>query len=199
MSGLHFFALISRMKYIQRWGLMRNVVQENVQEHSHMVAVLAHALAVIRRDVLGQPADPNACAAAALFHDASEIMTGDLPTPVKYFNPSIMRDYKEVERLSKKQLMTYLPKGMQETYRPLVFEETDEDVMILVKAADKLAAYIKCVEELKTGNNEFKKASEQVYETLKTWNYRNWTIFFSTFCQALACPWMSSNNLLWGL
>ena len=167
MSGLHFFALISRMKYIQRWGLMRNVVQENVQEHSHMVAVLAHALAVIRRDVLGQPADPNACAAAALFHDASEIMTGDLPTPVKYFNPSIMKDYKEVEYLSKKQLMTYLPDEMQDTYRLLVFEETDEDVMILVKAADKLAAYIKCVEELKTGNNEFKKASEQVYETLK--------------------------------
>lgn len=168
MGGLHFFALISRMKYIQRWGLMRNGVQENVMEHSHMVAVLAHALAVIRSDILGKSADPNACAVAALFHDASEIMTGDLPTPVKYFNPSIMRDYKEVERLSKKQLMTYLPDEMQETFRPLVFEETDEDVRVLVKAADKLAAYIKCVEELKTGNTEFKKAGEQVYDNLKS-------------------------------
>jgi len=155
------------MKYIQRWGLMRNGIQENVQEHSHMVAVLAHALACIRRDIFGKPADPDACAAAALFHDASEILTGDLPTPVKYFNPSIMKDYKEVERLSKEKLLTYLPDELKETYRPLIFEDSDEEIKAFVKAADRLAAYIKCVEELKTGNTEFKKAGEQVWENLK--------------------------------
>jgi 5'-deoxynucleotidase len=166
MGTFHFYALISRLKYIHRWGLMRNGLQENVQEHSHMVAVLAHALACIRRDVFGKPADPDACAAAALFHDASEILTGDLPTPVKYFNPSIMKDYKEVERLSKEKLLTYLPDELKETYRPLIFEDADEDVKAFVKAADRLAAYIKCVEELKAGNTEFKKASEQVWENL---------------------------------
>ncbi|NLM60808.1 MAG: 5'-deoxynucleotidase [Clostridiales bacterium] len=167
MKIYHFYALISRMKYIQRWGLMRNGIQENVQEHSHMVAVLAHALACIRRDIFGKPADPDACAAAALFHDASEILTGDLPTPVKYFNPSIMKDYKEVERLSKEKLLTYLPDELKETYRPLIFEDSDEEIKAFVKAADRLAAYIKCVEELKTGNTEFKKAGEQVWENLK--------------------------------
>lgn len=166
MGVFHFYALISRLKYIHRWGLMRNGLQENVQEHSHMVAVLAHALACIRRDVFGKPANPDTCAAAALFHDVSEILTGDLPTPVKYFNPSIMKDYKEVERLSKEKLLTYLPDELKETYRPLIFEDADEDVKAFVKAADRLAAYIKCVEELKAGNTEFKKASEQVWENL---------------------------------
>ncbi len=181
MSGLHFFALISRMKYIQRWGLMRNGIQENVQEHSHMVAVLAHALAVIRRDIFGKPADPNACAAAALFHDASEIMTGDLPTPVKYFNPSIMKDYKEVEYLSKKQLMTYLPDEMQDTYRLLVFEETDEDVRELVKAADKLSALIKCIQEENAGNTEFVSAKKSTLKILKNLGMEEVDIFLDEF------------------
>ena len=92
-----FFALISRMRYIGRWGLMRNTFEENIQEHSHMVAVLAHGLAVIQRDILGQPADPDRCASAALFHDASEILTGDLPTPIKYYNPEIKKAYKQIE------------------------------------------------------------------------------------------------------
>ena len=113
-----FFALISRMRYIGRWGLMRNTFEENIQEHSHMVAVLAHGLAVIQRDILGQPADPDRCASAALFHDASEILTGDLPTPIKYYNPEIKKAYKQIEAVSCEKLLALLPPEVQESYRP---------------------------------------------------------------------------------
>ncbi len=156
-----FYALISRMRYIERWGLMRNSFQENVQEHSHMVAVLAHALALIRRDVLGLPGpEPDRCAAAALFHDASEILTGDLPTPIKYDNPAIQQAYHEIERVSCEKLLSMLPEPLRAGYRPLLLEE-DETVRRLVKAADKLSAHIKCIEELKAGNAEFQSAAEQ--------------------------------------
>ena len=146
-----FFAFLSRMRYIGRWGLMRNTFQENIQEHSHMVAVLAHGLALIRREILGGTADPNLCAAAALFHDASEILTGDLPTPIKYFNPDIKDAYKQVEHISCQKLLAMLPPELQNSYQPLLMEE-DPEVARIVKAADKLSAYIKCVEELKAGN-----------------------------------------------
>ena len=112
-----FYALVSRMRYITRWGLMRNTFSENVQEHSHMVAVLAHGLALIRRDILGLPADPERCATAALFHDASEILTGDLPTPVKYYNPDIRAAYKQVERVSADKLLELLPEALRPTPR----------------------------------------------------------------------------------
>ena len=134
-----FFALISRMRYIARWGLMRNTFQENIQEHSHMVAVLAHALALIERDILGGTADPDRCATAALFHDASEILTGDLPTPIKYFNPEIKKAYKQVEAVSCEKLLGLLPQELQKSYEPLLFE-SDEKVGVIVKAADKLSA-----------------------------------------------------------
>ena len=116
----HFFAYISRMRYIDRWALMRNSQKENVQEHSHMVAVLAHALAVIRRDVYGKNADPNQCAAAALYHDASEIYTGDLPTPVKYHSPEIMQAYKQVEHTASDKLLRLLPDALRPAYIPLL-------------------------------------------------------------------------------
>lgn len=161
-----FFALISRMRYIGRWGLMRNTFQENIQEHSHMVAVLAHGLAVIDRDILGNPADPDRCAAAALFHDASEILTGDLPTPIKYYNASIKSAYKEVEAISCEKLLSMLPEEVRGTYAPLL-HESEEDIRRIVKAADKLSAYIKCVEELKAGNTEFESAAKQTEAALK--------------------------------
>ena len=155
-----FFALISRMKNITRWSLMRNNAVENVQEHSHMVAVIAHALAVIRRDVLGNNADPGRVAAAALFHDASEILTGDLPTPIKYFDPDIMAAYRRVESVASQKLLSALPEEMRPAYEPLL-SLNDPETLPLVKAADTLSAYIKCLEELKAGNLEFRLAAEQ--------------------------------------
>lgn len=166
MESSGFFALISRMRYIRRWGLMRGSYTENVQEHSHMVAVLAHALAVIRRDVFGLEADPNAAAAAALFHDVSEILTGDLPTPVKYFNPEIMAAYKKVEKVSEKKLLGMLPESIRGSYETLFDGGMPNETRAVVKAADKIAAYIKCVEELKAGNNEFLLAERQTREAI---------------------------------
>lgn len=165
MDEYRFFALISRMRYITRWGLMRNTFSENIQEHSHMVAVLAHGLALIRREILGLPADPERCATAALFHDASEILTGDLPTPIKYFNPDIKAAYKQVEYTSGTKLLGMLPEELRQHYAPLVYEN-DESVLPIVKAADKLSAHIKCLEELKAGNTEFEAASTQTREAL---------------------------------
>ncbi len=160
-----FFALISRMRYIERWGLMRNSFQENIQEHSHMVAVLAHGLALIQRDILGGEADPDRCASAALFHDASEILTGDLPTPIKYYNPEIKQAYKQVEAISCRKLLALLPEQLRESYEPLLLE-SDPEVAKIVKAADKLSAHIKCLEELKAGNREFEAAARQTHDAL---------------------------------
>ncbi len=161
-----FFAMISRMKNIRRWCLMRNSYDENIQEHSHMTAVLAHALAVIRRDVFGREADPDRCASVALFHDASEIITGDMPTPVKYLNPDITASYKSVERAAEKKLLCMLPDALRPSYEPILSCE-DASVAELVKAADKLSAYIKCVEEIKAGNGEFRSAEEQIRKILE--------------------------------
>lgn len=161
-----FFAYISRMRYIDRWALMRNSQKENVQEHSHMVAVLAHALAVIRRDIFGGAVDPGEAAVAALYHDAPEILTGDLPTPVKYFNPDIQSAYKQVEAVSAEKLLGMLPDALRPAYAPYLNEEPGP-VRDLVKAADRLSAYIKCVEELKMGNNEFRQAAEQTLERIR--------------------------------
>ena len=179
-----FFAYLSRMRYINRWGLMRNTFQENVQEHSHMVAVLAHTLAVIRRDVLGKPADPGLAAAAALYHDAPEILTGDLPTPIKYYSPDIRDAYKQVEQVSAGKLLDMLPPELRGAYEPLVREEYDPDTRALVKAADKLSAYIKCVEELKAGNTEFRQAAEQTLEALKAYGLPEVDYFMERFLPA---------------
>ncbi len=161
-----FYALIARMKNIGRWALMRSVMPENVQEHSHMVAVLAHGLAVIRRDVFHIDCDPNAAAAAALFHDASEILTGDLPTPIKYNNPGIMTAYHQVEAAASEQLIETLPEALRPAYRPLL-TEADGELKRIVKAADKLSAYIKCIEERRAGNDEFLQAEKKTLETLQ--------------------------------
>ena len=157
----NFFAYISRMRYIGRWSLMRNSLPENIQEHSHMVAVIAHALGVIRRDVFGVPCDPNEAAAVALYHDASEILTGDLPTPIKYHSADIMGAYKQVEKLACDKLLATLPAELRPAYEELLTRETQERLHDLVKAADKLSAYIKCIEERKAGNNEFLSAEKQ--------------------------------------
>ena len=161
----NFFPMISRMKYIDRWGPMRNTVQENIQEHSHQVAVLAHALALIQNRYFGGQVDPGAVAVAALYHDASEILTGDMPTPIKYDNPDIRDAYKQVEAVAERRLLSMLPEDLRMDY-DAVITIPDPEIRALVKAADKLSAYLKCVEELKAGNLEFKKAKDQTYAAL---------------------------------
>ena len=162
-----FYALLGRMRYITRWGLMRNTFSENIQEHSHQVAVLAHALGLIRRAILGLPGpDPEKCAVAALYHDPSEILTADLPTPIKYYNPSIKTAHKQAEKIAGEQLLDKLPPQLRKAYEAYVLEE-DEDVLPVVKAADKLSAYIKCVEEQKAGNTECDAAARQTLEALE--------------------------------
>ncbi len=176
-----FYAFLSRMRYITRWGLMRNTFSENIQEHSHQVAVLAHGLALIRRDILQLSGpDPDRCATAALFHDASEIFTGDLPTPIKYYNPKIKDAYKQVERISGEKLLAMLPQVLRPRYEALV-QETDEAVACIVKAADKLSAYIKCVEELKAGNLEFEAAARQTRSALETMELPEVQYFITEF------------------
>lgn len=162
-----FYALLGRMRYITRWGLMRNSFSENIQEHSHQVAVLAHALALIRRDILRLPGpDPDKCAVAALYHDASEILTGDMPTPIKYYNPEIRSAYKAVEQVAGERLLDMLPPKLRGSYESYVLEN-DEDLNPIVKAADKLSAHIKCLEELKAGNLEFSTAAAQTLAALE--------------------------------
>jgi len=162
-----FYAYLSRMRYITRWGLMRNSYTENVQEHSHMVAVLAHALALISRKVYGNNnVSPEACATAALFHDAGEIITGDLPTPIKYFSPEIHDAYKQVEAVAADRLLDMLPEELREDYGPLLREE-DPETARFVKAADKLSAHIKCLEEQKGGNTDFDTAARQTWEAMQ--------------------------------
>ena len=163
----NFFAYISRMRYIVRWSLMRNALPENIQEHSHMTAVLAHALGVIRRDVFGRPCDPNAAAAVALYHDSSEILTGDLPTPIKYHSRTIQSAYRQIEDRANRKLLDTLPDALRPSYEDLLEGETAQSYHDLVKAADKLSAYLKCVEERKAGNNEFRSAEIQTRRWLE--------------------------------
>ena len=161
-----FYALLGRMRYITRWGLMRNTFSENIQEHSHQVAVLAHALALIRRDILKLDGpNPDSCAVAALYHDASEILTGDLPTPIKYYNPEIKDAYKQVERIAGNRLLDMLPPELRNSYAQYVLED-DAELEPFVKAADKLSAHIKCLEEQKAGNTEFDTAARQSWDAM---------------------------------
>lgn len=179
----NFFAYISRMRYIERWSLMRNSLPENIQEHSHMVAVLAHALGIIRRDVFNQPCDPDKCAAAALYHDCSEILTGDLPTPIKYHSPEIMQAYKQVEEIANEKLINTLPKELRDAFSVYMHED-DAEIKAIVKAADKLSAYIKCIEERKAGNNEFLSAEKQTRAKLDESDMPELKYFLENFIPA---------------
>ena len=161
-----FFAYIFRMRYIARWALMRNTRTENVEEHSYEVAVLAHALAVIGREIFHKDLDPDKAAAAALFHDAPEIITGDMPTPIKYYNPELKTAYKQVETVAQDKLLSMLPPELVDAYEPLV-READPEVRRYVKGADKLAAWLKCQEELKAGNSEFRRAADETMSALR--------------------------------
>jgi 5'-deoxynucleotidase len=162
-----FFAYVFRMRYIARWALMRNTRTENVEEHSYEVAVLAHALAVIGRDVFHKDVNPDRAATAALFHDAPEIITGDLPTPVKYRNPEIKNAYQDIETRARQRLCEMLPEDLRADFVPYIQPDESGEIWQLVKAADRLSAYIKCLTEEKLGNGEFAKAKETILESLK--------------------------------
>lgn len=170
MEGVtsHFFAYLSRMKFIQRWGLMRNTRLENTQEHSLQVAMIAHALAVIGNRKFGRDVDPNRTALLAVFHDAEEVITGDVPTPIKYFNPTIKEALFDIEKVARTRLLAMLPEELRDEYHDLFFhEEEDADAWRLVKQADKICAYLKCIEESKAGNEEFQKAEQTILKELE--------------------------------
>lgn len=177
-----FFAMIGRMKYITRWGLMRNSLRESLSEHSFETAVIAHALAVMGRDIFNKDIDPGQIAAAALFHDAPEILTGDLPTPVKYNNPAIREAYRSVEEGATASLLAMLPDDMAPTYKAIFDFETDRpEFYRYIKAADKISAYIKCVEERKSGNREFERAEGQLKQAIADMGMEEADLYMSRF------------------
>lgn len=164
----NFFAVISRMKYINRWALMRNTIQENLSEHSLETAYIAHVLAVMRNKRHRGNISPERCALLAMYHDCTEIITGDLPTPIKYYNPEIRDAYGEIEENAKNKLLSYLPDDLKDEYEPLfVPTEKEMELWKLVKAADKISALIKCLDERNMGNNDFKKAEASTLEAIK--------------------------------
>ncbi len=176
----HFFAYLSRMKFIKRWGLMHNTYVENVQEHSLRVAQIAHALALVRNRRFGGNADANRVAVLALYHDAGEVLTGDLPSPIKYFNPDIQNAYHAIESSAAERLLTMVPEELVPDYRDALLPPKSDEVEI-VKAADKLCAYIKCLEETAAGNKEFSKAEQALEKTVLEMQLPEAKYFLETF------------------
>lgn len=182
MSEYPFFAMMARMKYIERWALMRNSVKENISEHSMEVAMLAHGLGIIAKEKCGKDIDLDKLTLIGLYHDANEIITGDMPTPVKYHDRQIRDAYKKVEDMANRKLMAQLPDYMKKYYEEILFlQPGDGELWKLVKAADKLSALIKCMEEEKAGNKEFATAYATIYTTLKEMNMEEVSIFIRDF------------------
>lgn len=182
----HLFAYLARMKFIKRWGLMHTTYPESIQEHSHRVAVIAHMLATIRNRVFGGRVDPARAAVLALYHDAGEVLTGDLPAPVKYFNPEIRGAYREIEAAANQRLLAMVPDALRDDYRALfVAAEGDRDGWELVKAADKLCAYLKCIEEVAAGNREFSRAEQALRATVEALPQPEVRYFLETFAPSL--------------
>jgi 5'-deoxynucleotidase len=164
----HFYAYISKLRWLQRWGLKRNTVNENVMEHSWEVATIAHALALIKNRMFGGTLDVNAIVVAALYHDCGEVITGDLPSPIKYHTPEITQAYKAIERQAEQELLNLLPDVLKPDYRAVLIEDlVPEEHRTIIKAADTIAAFIKCRTEVKAGNQEFSKAEETVKARLE--------------------------------
>ena len=179
-----FFAMISRMKYIDRWALMRNTERESLDSHSMEVAVVAHALALIGNRRFGKNYDENRVAVLGLYHDAHEIITGDMPTPVKYRNKVILDAYKEIEGEASERLVSMLPEDMRDVYRDILNESDDEELITLVKAADRISALIKCIEERKAGNTEFKKAEASTKKKIIAMDVPEANVFLEEFLPA---------------
>lgn len=176
-----FYAYMDRMKYIKRWQLMRSVREENIMEHSHSVTVLAHALAIVHNEVYGGSADVSKTVLYATYHETSEVMTGDLPTPIKYYNQGLHGAYKALEKSACEKIVGTLPKELQNAIAPYVLADEESVEYKLVKAADRLAAYIKCLEELRAGNSEFVKAKKSIEEDLHSRKMPEIEYFFEHF------------------
>lgn len=176
----HFFAILSRMKNIYRWGLMRNTKNENLSEHSLETAYITHALCIIENKKFGGNIDANAAAVYAMYHDTTEIITGDMPTPIKYYNPKINEVYKEIETVAANKLISMLPDYMKDEFEPIYFN-SDEKISKIIKAADKISAYIKCIEERKMGNSEFKAAEQSIKEYIDNIDLPSVKIFMKDF------------------
>lgn len=180
----HFYAMMSRMKNIHRWGLMRNTRLENLSEHSLEVAFIAHALAIIRNRRFGGNVDANAVAVVAMFHDTSEIITGDMPTPIKYYNANIKNVYKEIEGNAEQRLISLLPQDLRDDFAPVY--NPNNEVEQLVKAADKISALIKCIEEKNSGNQEFVSAEKSTIESIKAMNLPEANMFLDEFMDSFS-------------
>ena len=187
MSNSHFFALVSRMKYINRWALMRNTDSENLYEHSFEVAVIAHALCVIGNERFSRGYDADRAAVIALYHDFSEILTGDMPTPVKYRNESLKSEYKKVEREAAQSLIGQLPEDLQGEYGKIMLCD-DGELGKIVKAADKLSALIKCSDELKMGNSEFSSAYDSTLKAITAMGVEEADVFINEFMPSYSLP-----------
>ena len=170
MSKSHFYAYMARRRLIKRWSLRRSIIEENDQEHSLQVAMIAHALAVIGKRRLFRVYDEEALLKLAIYHEAAEVITGDLASPIKYFNPGISKAFKEIERLASEKLIGYLPEDLRPEFEPLLFPDESSGEWKLVKAADKICAYLKCVEELSLGNREFATAESDIRGALTAMN-----------------------------
>ncbi|NLT94640.1 MAG: 5'-deoxynucleotidase [Clostridia bacterium] len=178
----HFFAYLARMKLIKRWGLMRNTHPENIQEHILQVAMIAHGLAIIRNRFYGGSLNPEKVMALAVYHEVSEVITGDLATPIKYFNPEIKKAYGEIEEVAKKRLYNMLPEELKGDYEKYFFiSEEGQEERKVVKAADKICAYLKCVEEIKAGNEEFKSAEKAIKREIEKFNLPEVDYFMKVF------------------
>lgn len=165
-----FFAYLSRMKYIKRWALMRSTNEENIMEHSLQVTEIAHAIALIKNEMFGGSVDPYKVMCLAVYHETSEVITGDLPTPIKYFNTQINSAYKDLEDLAAEKLIEKLPEELKPLYREFILADKNTEEYKIMKAADRISAYIKCVEEVKSGNKEFVKAKESIGKDIKSIN-----------------------------
>ncbi|EHM37588.1 5'-deoxynucleotidase [Anaeroglobus geminatus] len=180
----HFFAMLSRMKYIRRWGLMRNTQEENIQEHTLQTAMIAYHLCVLRNVRFGGTVDPQRAAVLAMYHDVTEIFTGDMPTPVKYFTPLMRETYGRAERLAGERLVASLPEDLQSAYAPLILAGEDDPVWPFVKAADTLSAYLKCLQEKHAGNTEFDKAYGTIGKKLRDLHMPEVDVFMEEYAPA---------------
>lgn len=179
-----FFAFMARMKFIARWGLMRNTIPENDAEHTLQTVMIAHALAVIREEIFREESDPEHCALLALYHDASEVFTGDLPTPVKYFTGDLHEKYNEIEHAARQKLLRTLPEELRAVYAPIVTDPESDPLWPLAKAADTLSAFLKCAEEKRGGNGEFNEAYESTREKLLALHLKEVDWFLDHFAES---------------